>query len=195
MDSTALPEGEQPASVLLLAPGFGEGDTDVCSELLAASEALNLLFVSWANDPSDRLQHARSAGAGGGTTGAIVIGETRDAPTGFDAVETVGAPTDLTGVGIAVTELLSGVEGTTAVCFDSVTSLLQYVDVETAFEFLHVFAGRLYRHDAVGHLHMDPGAHDEQVVARVASLVDGRVRVDDEGDVASAAASLRNWSV
>jgi len=195
MDTSPLPQGPQPASVLLLAPGFGDGDVAVCGGLLAEDEATNLLYVSWASDPSDRLASAREHGADPATTAAIVIGDARSTPEGFDAVETINAPTDLTGVGIAVTELLSSVEGPSAVCFDSVTSLLQYVDVETAFEFLHVFAGRLYRHDAVGHLHMDPGAHDDQVVARVASLVDGRVRVGEDGGVESASASLRDWSI
>ncbi|GAB3680106.1 hypothetical protein GCM10028857_02380 [Salinarchaeum chitinilyticum] len=190
-----LPDGDQPASVLVLAPGFGDADTAGCTGLIADSGAENLLYVSWSGDPSGKLAHVREHAADVERARAVVIGDTGGPPTGeFDAVETVSSPTDLTGVGIAVTELLGETDGTTAVCFDSVTALLQYVDLDTAFEFLHVFVGRLNRHDAVGHFHMDPGAHDDQLVAQVASLVDGQLALDDDGSVTAAAASLRDWN-
>jgi hypothetical protein len=190
-----LPNGAQPASVLLLAPGFGDASTAGCSGLLADSGAENLLYVTWSGDPSGRLAHVRKHAEAANRARAVVVGALTGQPEGpFDAVESVNAPTDLTGVGIAVTELLSDAEGRTAVCFDSVTALLQYVNLDTAFEFLHVFAGRLNRHDAVGHFHMDPGAHDDQLVAQVASLVDGRLEIDDDGAVIDAASSLREWN-
>ncbi|AGN02476.1 hypothetical protein L593_12685 [Salinarchaeum sp. Harcht-Bsk1] len=195
MSLPELPDGDQPATVLLLAPGFGDAGTAGCSGLFANSGAENLLYVTWSGDPSDRLAHAREHVDDVERARAVVVGDLSGPPSGpFDAVETVNAPTDLTGVGIAVTELLSQTEGSTAVCFDSVTALLQYVDLDTAFEFLHVFAGRLHRYDAVGHFHMDPGAHDPQVVAQVASLLDGKLVLDDDGDVEDAAASLRDWN-
>jgi hypothetical protein len=151
--------------------------------------------VSWSGDPSDRLAHVEDHAGTVDRARAVIVGDLTGSPAGrFDAVETVNAPTDLTGVGIAVTEFLDASDGATAVCFDSVTALLQYVDMDTAFEFLHVFAGRLHRHGAVGHFHMDPGAHDPQVVAQVASLVDGKVELRDDGSLASASASLREWN-
>ena len=190
-----LPDGDQPATVLVLAPGFGDAGAAGCSGLFAESGAENLLYVTWSGDPSDRLAHVRDHTSGVEKARAVVVGDLSGPPSGpFDAVETVNAPTDLTGVGIAVTELLSRTEGTSAVCFDSVTALLQYVDLDTAFEFLHVFAGRLHQHHAVGHFHMDPGAHDPQVVAQVSSLVDGKLELADDGSVTDAAASLRKWN-
>jgi len=195
MSIPELPDGDQPASVLVLAPGFGDAGTAGCTGLIADSGAENLLYVSWSGDPSNRLEHVYEHADPAGQARGVIIGDVRNQPSdAFDALETVNSPTDLTGVGIAVTELLSGTNGSTAVCFDSVTALLQYVDLDTAFEFLHVFVGRLHRHGAIGHFHMDPGAHDDKLVAQVASLVDGRLTLDDDGSVAAASSSLRNWN-
>lgn len=184
-----------PSSILLEAPGVGDVEVDACAALVAAADADNVLFVSYGGDPSHRLAQCRESGVDPAAAIAIVVGEVRGSVDGdFDAVEGLSAPSDLTGLGIAVSDAVSDVQGRTAVCFDSVTQLTQYVDLETAYEFLHVFVGRLYRHDAVGHLHVDPGAHDEQTIAQLASLVDGRVVVEDDGSVASTSGSLRGWN-
>lgn len=194
MSTPDIPSGEPPHSVLLLAPGFGDGADRACSELLAESAAETVLFVSYAGDPSSRRSHFAAHVDDPGACRAIVVGEGAvDPEDGFEAVESVNTPTDLTGLGIAVTEQLQAAGPDTAVCFDSVTSLLQYVDVDTAYEFLHVVLGRLYSHDAVGHLHMDPTAHDDAVVERMTSLVDGRLRLADDGEVVDVRASLHDW--
>lgn len=193
MSGPDIPAGDLPASILLQAPGFGDGGVDACVDLVVAAEPSNVLFVSYGGDPSERLARCRERGLDPEATMAVVVGDVGGGVDGFDAVETLSAPSDLTGLGIAVTEALADVEGRTAVCLDSVTALLQYVDFETAFEFLHVFVGRCYRQEAVGHLHVDPGAHDEQTVAKLASLVDGRVVVAEDGSVDSRSASIRDW--
>lgn len=192
MTDPDLAAGALPASILVESSGFAGGGTAACPKLVAAADPDAVLFVSYGADPSARLASVRELGADPDAALAILVGEA-GAPAGdFDGVETVSAPSDLTGLGIAISEALSGGDGRTAVCLDSVTSLLQYVDVETAFEFLHVFVGRCYRRDAIGHLHVDPGAHDDRTVAQFASLVDGRVAVDEDGSIASASASIRS---
>lgn len=191
MSNPDLSAGDLPASMLLESPGFGDASTAACAAVVAAADPDAVVFVSYGTDPSDRLASVREHGADPDTTLAILVGE-GGAPAGdFDGVETLPTPSDLTGLGIAITEALGEVDGRTAVCFDSVTSLLQYVDLETAFEFLHVFVGRCYRGNAIGHLHVDPGAHDDRTVARLASLVDGRVVVDEDGQIASVSPSVR----
>lgn len=189
-----IPTGEPPHSVLLLAPGFGDGADHACSELLGASDATDVLYVGYAGDPSTRLSHYEVHSGTSDVARAVFVGEgAADAADKFETAETVSTPTDLTGIGIAVTELLADADGATTVCFDSVTSLLQYVDVDTAYEFLHVVLGRLYSHDAVGHVHMDPTAHEDDVVERMTSLVDGRLELDDDGTVLEARSSLTDW--
>jgi hypothetical protein len=64
------------------------------------------------------------------------------------------------------------------VCFGSLTKLLQYVDLKTAFRFLHVMTRQVKQVGAVAHFHIAPDAHDEQTLATIQSLfdriVDGR---------------------
>jgi archaellum biogenesis ATPase FlaH len=61
------------------------------------------------------------------------------------------------------------------VCFDSVTQALQFSDVQSVFEFLHTFTGRLREVGAVGHFHLDPEAHDPQTVSRLKPAFDDAV--------------------
>jgi hypothetical protein len=83
-------------------------------------------------------------------------------------------------LGITVSEYLSKHGGTnTMVSFDSLTSLLQYVELQRAFRFLHVLANRVKTAGAVAHFHMDPGAHDEQAMATLSSLFDAVAEFDD----------------
>jgi hypothetical protein len=95
------------------------------------------------------------------------------------AVTTVESPDDLTGLGIAVGGRLKRWEGSAAptlITLDSLTVLLQYVDLKRAFRFLHVMVNRVKGAGGVGHYHMDPAAHDDQTVATLASVFDAVAR-------------------
>jgi archaellum biogenesis ATPase FlaH len=97
-------------------------------------------------------------------------------------IETVSSPNDLTGLGIRITEFLADWEDNdnrTVVCFDSLTALLQYVELETAYEFLHILTGRMAALDAFAHFHMDPDAHDQQTIESISTLMDAVVRTED----------------
>jgi len=59
--------------------------------------------------------------------------------------------------------------------------MCQYVELETAYGFLHTIAVRFpYAADATAHFHMDPAAHDESTVDLFASLCDAVVGVGDD---------------
>ena len=187
-------------STLLLASSFASGSGANCAELLHPAPAAdtNVLWVSYTKSPDKQLQrwraHAderpgemgmvsvedgtRSVAADGGGRGSSL-------PDTNAPVETVNSPNDLTGLGIRVTEFLTDWRengNRTVVCFDSLTALLQYVDLETAYEFLHIVTGRLAAVDAFGHFHMDPDAHDERTVEIVTSLMDAVVELDEDGE-------------
>ena len=99
---------------------------------------------------------------------------------GPGAVACVESPTDLTGLGIKVGNYLESHGGSdTLVTFDSLTMLLQYVERERAFRFLHVLGDRVEEADAVAHYHTDPKAHDEQEIATLSSLFDAVARFED----------------
>jgi hypothetical protein len=86
---------------------------------------------------------------------------------------TVSGPGDLTGIGIKMNKALSAWEdddARTHVCFDSLTTLLQYVDTKRAFQYLHVTTKRIESAVALAHYHIDPNAHDEQTLATIGSL-------------------------
>lgn len=186
------------SSVLLLTPSLSEDGDDVCVDLLHPEEAAteNMLWVSYTKPPDVQLRRWRShGGAAPANLGIVSVAESTRSVSAASAggggpaagpggpIQTVASPTDLTGLGIAITEHLqrwADNDYRTMVCFDSLTAMLQYVDVETAYEFLHLLTGRLYAVDAVAHFHMDPGAHDARTVAALLSLCDAVV--DLRGD-------------
>jgi len=72
-----------------------------------------------------------------------------------------------------------GATETSLLCFRSISTLLQYADLEDVFKFLHTLTYRVEIGDARGHYHMDPASHDEQTVQTLLQLFDAAVRVED----------------
>lgn len=171
-----------------------------CADLLCSDETTseNMLWVSYTKPPDTQLRRWREHGHGHpANLGIVSVGESMRSTAASSGgssfssgpIEAVANPNDLTGLGIRVNEYLHRWEENddqTRVCFDSLTAMLQYVEIETAYEFLHILTGRLYGTNAVAHFHMDPGAHDDQTVERIASLCDAVVDITgDEPDVRS----------
>lgn len=189
-----------PDAVLYLTPGLAAGSDECCTTLSTRREpaATNALWIVYTGSPTGRLSSwIERTGEKPVRSAAITVGEGTRPPSSagpsFDTVERINAPADLTGVGISVSELLSSWDdaGETMVCFDSITALLQYVDVETAYEFVHVLLGRLEALDAHSHFHLDPDAHDELVVEQLKTLFDAVVTYDGEGVSVRTAADPR----
>lgn len=184
---------EDASNVLLLAPSFGSQGDDACLSLLTQSppERTNVLAITYSESPSEFV--ARWTGgtetppARGGIVG-VGIGENEaNAVADSDwVVRGVENPGDLTGVGIELSELLSGMatgdDRAIAVCFNNLTSLLQYADLQRTFRFLHVVTGRVKTVGATGHYHIDPDAHDRQTMATLTGLFDAVVEFDEDGD-------------
>jgi len=172
--------------VLLSTPGVGDAGWSRCVDLLLAGDAseTSVLWVSYTRSATGYLADWRDgAEAPPAEMALLVPGEQRGPSPDGVTVETVGSPSDLTGLGIAIRRHLEEWEPPITVCFDSLTSLLQYVDLETAFEFLHVLSGQLYAAGAVAHFHLDPSAHEERTVTMLETLVDAVVTVQDDGGV------------
>ena len=172
-------------TTLVCAPSMrGEdGGGPICTELLGAhGDDRTVLWVTYTRSPSACIGSV-SDGAGAPSFSVIAVGETAtangDVPEAV-SVETVSAPADLTGLGVTLSQTLSGADDVT-LCFDSVSALLQYVDRETAYEFLHAVTGQLYAAGATAHFHLDPTAHDRQTVDALASLFDAIVDLRDGG--------------
>jgi hypothetical protein len=192
-DGTAppLPELEGVSNVLVLAPSMGSGKRDACLELLtqtppASTNVLSVTFTQsaaeWIEDWNDRAGEPPARG------GIVAIGQQEAEGDADWRVATVENPSDLTGIGIELSELLSKIAGAAGddepltACFDSITSLLQYADLQRTFRFLHVVTGRIKTVGGVGHFHIDPAAHTDQELATLKGLFDAVVEVDEDGE-------------
>jgi hypothetical protein len=182
------------SNVLLLSESLDPAARETGFELLTPAEVSEqrVLAISYLDTPGDWLDRwTDSVGSLPAEVQLVLVGDT---PAGDDdwrspATGNVGvtraSPTDLTGVGMAVSETLSAWEETddpVVVCVDSVTTMLQYAPLPTVFRFLHTICRRFASVGALAHFHLDPAAHDDKTVARLTHLFDALVRVD-EGDL------------
>lgn len=100
-----------------------------------------------------------------------------------DRVRFAASPSDMTGIGIEVSDLLEefwenrGIERN-RVCLESISTLLMYSDLETVFRFLHVFTGRVRSIDGLGLFFIEPGMHEEKDYSTLRQLFDGRVEIE-----------------
>lgn len=178
-------------NVLLLSPSLDPTARHTGVELLTrgTSGAQRVLAISYLDTPADWLDRwTERVGPLPAALRLVVVGETAAgdddwrSPATENVEVTRASPTDLTGVGMAVSETLSTwgeTDDTVAVCVDSVTTMLQYAPLPTVFRFLHTVCRRLASVSALAHFHLDPAAHDDQTVARLTHLFDALVRIED----------------
>jgi hypothetical protein len=124
------------------------GTRELCTDLLTGGlDEPGVLFVSFTRQASTCVDQVDEAAVG--RLGVITVGDGGTEVADADVtVSSISSPSDLTGLGIEIGQVLSEWEAPVAVCFDSLTAMLQYVDFETAYEFLHALTGQLYAADA-----------------------------------------------
>lgn len=180
-------------NTLLEAPALdgdaAEGVYEVLSQ--TPSRETNLLVISYRDGPdrwlADWHHHVGQMPA---DLGFIHVGETTrstattsGAPTAsssFGFVDAVRNPSDLTGLGIQISNYLerwADSNHTIIVYFDSLTSLLQFADLDKGYRFLHVLSGRIKSVDGHAFYRIDPNAHQSQTVATLQSLMDDTIDV------------------
>jgi hypothetical protein len=110
----------------------------------------------------------------------------RVAPPETDVdVETVDSAGNLTDLGVTLVDELEShrtYDAPTALCFQSLTVLLQWSETDAVFRFLHTLMGHLDDAasdgpDATAHFHIHEPAHEDDTVDRLRPLFD-RVRHD-----------------
>ena len=111
------------------------------------------------------------------TTADLAAVAEADEETDYE-VETVASPSNLTGVGVKSTPYLSEWDDP-VVTVESLTVLLQYVDAQAVYRFLHVLTSRLAASGASGQFYLDPVTQDEQTVDLLKTLFDAVVEYDD----------------
>lgn len=178
------------SNVLLLGPSVSGELDDGCRRLLDGDdEERAVLVVSFALPPGqwvrrwddhvgerpDRLVVVTTSDTFGGPT----VDEDLD---GVE-VEYLSSPGDLTGLGMIISKYLERwyeSDLRMALCFDSLTAILQYEELENVYRFLHLMTTRLSGAGAHAHFHFDPATQDEQAVSTLASTFDAMARYDDD---------------
>lgn len=82
-------------------------------------------------------------------------------------------PADLSQIGLTLTKLLDATSpdtGSTVVCLDSISVLLQYTSLKTVYVFLRECIRILTEYNAVGRFSFTPRLHSDETVARINSL-------------------------
>ncbi len=187
------------ANILVLEPSFGSTTRGVCMDLLTDEDppSATVLGITYRQSPSEWIDdweaHTETAPAqgmvlsvGDWTASTVSSGRGPDTVDRW-SVEVIENASDLTGLGIELSEFLENAHEAETVdrprlCFDSLTALLQYADLKRVFRFLHVVTGRVKSANGVGHYHLDPDAHDEQTLATIKGLFDAVVEVDETGE-------------
>lgn len=165
-------------NILLEEPPLGHGRDLSTSLLTDGVSEPNVIFVTYTRGPGDCV--AQLEGYETGDIGVIRVGEGRQEESGVRTVESVSSPSDLTGLGIKIGQFLSTWPEPVHLSFESLTAMLQYVDFQTAYEFLHAVTGQIHAANARAHFHIDPEAHKPEHVAGLTSLFDAVVTL--EGD-------------
>lgn len=181
-------------NVLLRTPADGDPADGACTELLREGSSEGpLLFVTLSGAPDERLATWRAhGGEDRESVGVVTAGDTvrstasrprtPASPAPGPTVRAVPDPGDLTGIGVGISELLSELGGgdrPVSVCFHSVSTLLEHVDPQEVFRFLTVLTRRVQAAGANAHYHVDPSAHDEQVLRTLEPLFEATLAFED----------------
>ncbi|MFC7140590.1 hypothetical protein ACFQMA_12230 [Halosimplex aquaticum] len=180
-------------NLLVMCPSFMGDESRVCLELLTPAPpaevyALSVLFTQSPGDHLDAWQ--RSVGSLPARSRIVSVdADARSSTTERDAddptVERVTSPQNLTRLGVRITDCLdewgeTAPDRQVSVCFQSVSTLLQYVELEQVFKFLDVLTERCRASGAISHYHLDPQAHDDQTIERLVGLFDGVFEYADD---------------
>ncbi|WP_136718413.1 DUF7504 family protein [Halorientalis salina] len=188
-------DGFDNGNVLVLAPVFHPQQREECLSLTGGEAAppTDVLYFSftrsigrtierWTDSPSDvpeRFGVIR-------VNDSFSVGQPDSAeeyPTDSPVtVKNTSLPPDLTGLGIAFGEFLDtwvSDDRHLSICFDSVTALLQYEETDRVCQFLQELTRRVTALDADAHYHLDPGAHDEKTINKLAGYFDRVVEIPD----------------
>ena len=184
-------KASEGSSTLFLDAEPGDDGPEACHQQFETDcEHTELLAVTMTRSPSEWTDaYQKYVGPVPDELSIVAVGETtRSASAGTSpkgllkrhrpTVTAIEEPGDLTGLAMRMDDRFeewrqSAAEDThRAVCFGSLTTLLQFVDLETAFRFLHVMTRQVAQVGAVAHFHIAPDAHDEQTLATIKSLFD-----------------------
>lgn len=175
-----------PGSSLLIAGPAMSGKQDIALDLLAAGQPgkNGLLIVSTsesANSCIEKLEQ-RVPTIDRDRVGVVdCSGSSQQEAIREVATQRVSSPGDLTGISIATAKLMeqlahqdiSGVRHGLV----SVSTLLQYLELDTVFKFLHIYTRRINDTGGLGIFTVDNAAHDQQTISTITNEFDGVIEL------------------
>lgn len=184
-------------NLLLMRPPHSPADQEICANHLVPRDDPpdHVLLVTFERSPDERLNILRGhLGTLPDSIAMLNVGDaTRSGSTEIVTtteseginVDNVRDPTDVQRLGLTINKHLSrwDGDGETAVCFNSLTALIDAADPETVFRFLNVLLGRVRSGEVRAHYHMDHGTHDHQTLETYRPLFDEHLRVEEDGSV------------
>jgi KaiC/GvpD/RAD55 family RecA-like ATPase len=160
------------ARILAGAPRNGEGSLAITTD----GNGDDILDVYREHDGDGILHLVDCSGSG--------VGPPSDFPS--DRFQTVGSPSDMTGVGVAfekyAKKIGDRVDGS-RVMYDSLTTLLQYVESKRAYRFIDVLTGRFRAEGDLSVFTVDDGTVDERTSRMFMHEFDIEVKIRVEDDV------------
>jgi hypothetical protein len=180
-------------NLLVLAESISDEKKAVCYEHLVPADpsGLDVLMILYHRSPENFLEEwderigERPAntfivGVHDRTQSSTTNGESAILEEAENLHQLSVNPNDITGLGMQLNNALTEFEKSDnklVVCFDSITALLQFIDLENAYKFLHMLTGKLHAADAYAHFHVDPEAHETQAIRQLQTTFDDRIDV------------------
>lgn len=195
--TSALPEGTvselEPGTNLLIAGPAMSGKQHLALDLLAAGlHGKNGLMVVTTKDSAaaciDELER-RAPSLNRDRVGVVdCSGSTQQQAIQDIATQRVSSPSDFTGISIGTTKLMQQFtsQNISEVRHGlvSISTLLQHLDLNTVFKFLHVYTTRISDTQGLGIFTFANASHDPQTINTVMNEFDGMIelRETDTGE-------------
>ncbi len=187
-DTAGLGDAVAGASnLLLLGPSVNQAVDRACLDHLPTGPPAHIIAVNFSPSPGTWLERYDTHANQDPSAVVLVTTNVSAVDTEYDwplAVEELSSPADLTGIGMIISKYLERWHdrGRVALCFDSLTALLQYDDLQNVYRFLHIISTRLAGADATAHFHLDPMTQDDQTVSTLRAPFDAVATYDEDAD-------------
>jgi KaiC/GvpD/RAD55 family RecA-like ATPase len=197
LDVDALKSVAPGASILITGPAM-TGKEELMKQILAdgaadGDGAIAMTTGGRAEDVIADIESRSDAIEPSGLCGIDCRAESNREQAELDSgayVHRVAAPSDMTGIGVAVTD-----------CFDrlhdagfergrlgltNLSTMITYADQQTVFKFCHVLSSRLDPADFLGTFTIDSSAHDQQTLQVIKQTFDGVIEIEEREGVRKA---------
>jgi len=183
----------EPGTSLLIAGPAMSGKQDIALNLLAAGlDGTNGLLIVTTNDSAsaciDELE-ARATSFDRDRVGVVdCSGSSQQQAIRDIATQRISSPGDLTGISIGTAKLMQQFtsQDISSVRHGlvSISTLLQYLELDTVFKFLHIYTTRISDTQGLGIFTVDNASHDPQTINTVTNEFDGMIelRETDAGE-------------